>query len=364
MQRGQRSSLQLQRVRSSYCRSQQPWRPLGCAFLRGRRVPGRYARSVVHWPAPRALPYERLPRDCDQSADYVSALLQLATDPRRSSIVFVSAASLTHAVMSRAGASSSASAESKWGLVRQSELFGWATSVGYEPVTIVQRVGEVARRGGIIDIYSPGSSGPTRLDFFGDEIDSIRLFDPNSQRSLERIDSIVLLPAIELPVWNLPTAARRFDSSTLSPLRFEVREELERTLDRAGDGVVPAELDLFAPFLLDGPTTILDHLPGRSTLIVLDDPGSILPWPVHNGTSMRAITTWQPSIAVSSRRDYPIHSSHSRIYYRRVANRQTVAFGAPESTTPKRSLSRDGPRHRSSPAACPDIVSTGLAAFA
>ncbi len=140
--------------------------------------------------------------------------------------------------------------------MRQAELIAWATSVGYEAVTIVQRVGEVARSGGIMDIYSPGSPGPTRLDFFGDEIDSIRLFDPNSQRSLERIDSLTLLPAIELPVWDLPLATRAFRQLDLSQLRFEVREELGRTLERAGDGVVPAELDLFAPFLLEQPTTI------------------------------------------------------------------------------------------------------------
>ena len=63
-----------------------------------------------------------------------------------------------------------------WRPVAPGDLSAWATSAGYEPVTIVQRVGEFARRGGIIDLYSLGASGPVRLDFFGDEIDSIRLF--------------------------------------------------------------------------------------------------------------------------------------------------------------------------------------------
>ncbi len=230
-------------------------------------------RSVVHWPAPAALPYERLPRDSDQSANYISALLEIDSLPNES-ITFVSAASITHAVLSPSDLKTHLRQIRTGQIVRQAELFTWAASVGYEPVTIVQRVGEVARRGGIIDIYSPGSAGPTRLDFFGDEIDSIRLFDSNSQRSLERIDSLVLLPAIELPVWDLPLAARAFRQLDLSPLRFEVREELARTLERAGDGAIPTELDLFAPFLLEQPTTILDHLP-ENALIVFDDPGSI-----------------------------------------------------------------------------------------
>ena len=230
-------------------------------------------RSVIHWPAPAALPYERLPRDSDQSANYISALLQIGSLPNQS-ITFVSAASMTHAVLSPSDLQAQLRQIRPDQIVRQAELFAWAASVGYEPVTIVQRVGEVAKRGGIIDIYSPGSAGPTRLDFFGDEIDSIRLFDSNSQRSLERIDSLLLLPAIELPVWDLPLAARAFRQLDLSPLRFEVREEFTRTLERAGDGVIPAELDLFAPFLLEQPTTILDHLPANA-LIMFDDPGSV-----------------------------------------------------------------------------------------
>ncbi len=232
------------------------------------------SRPVVHWPSPAALPYERLPRDNEQSADYVSALLQIASNPG-SAIVFVSAASITHAIMSPADLASHVRFLRKGQIVRQAELFTWASSVGYEPVTIVQRVGEVARRGGIVDIYSPGAAGPIRLDFFGDELDSIRLFDPSSQRSLDRLEGLTLLPAIELPVWNLPLAASAFRQLDLSKLRFEVREELGRTLDRSDDGIVPAELDLFAPFLLQQqPITILDHI-AENPLFVLDDPATI-----------------------------------------------------------------------------------------
>jgi transcription-repair coupling factor (superfamily II helicase) len=230
-------------------------------------------RSVVTWPAPAGLPYERLPRDSDQSADFVAALARLAGKPNES-IVFASAASITHAVMLPVDLDTHTYRLRRGELIRQAELGTWAASVGFEPVTIVQRVGEFARRGGIIDIYPPGASGPVRLDFFGDEVDSIRLFDPNSQRSHERLDSITLLPALELPVWNLGNAVASFRKLNLGPLRFEVREELERTLERAADGIPPSAIDLFAPYMLDRPTTILDHLP-TDVLVVLDDPGTV-----------------------------------------------------------------------------------------
>ncbi len=231
------------------------------------------SRTVVHWPAPAALPYERLGRDTEQSADYVAALAQLGQAPA-SSITFASSASIAHAVMSAQQLAEQTRHLRPGVVVRQGDLTRWAASAGYESVSIVQRVGEFARRGGIIDIFSPGSAGPVRVDFFGDEIDSVRLFDPNSQRSLERLDSLALLPAMELPAWELPRAASAFQKLDLSPLRFEVREELTRTLDRAADGILPAAVDLFAPFLLEEPTTILDHLPS-DLLVVLDDSGSV-----------------------------------------------------------------------------------------
>ncbi|MCA9859740.1 MAG: hypothetical protein KC438_08455, partial [Thermomicrobiales bacterium] len=232
------------------------------------------SHQVILWPAPAALPYERLPRDSDQSADYVASLSELAGNPARA-IVFVSATSMTHPVMSPEELRSHTQSNRVGDVHHQADLYGWARSAGYEPVTIVQRVGEVARRGGIIDIYSPGSSGPIRLDFFGDEVDSLRMFDPSSQRSLEKLDTVTLLPAVELPVWNLPKAVESFRELELDPLRFEVREELERTLERAQDGILPPALDLFAPFLLEAPTSILDYLPA-DTLTILDDPATVM----------------------------------------------------------------------------------------
>jgi transcription-repair coupling factor (superfamily II helicase) len=285
------------------------------------------SRSIVHWPAPAALPYERLPRDADQSADFVAALSQLASDPM-ASIVFASASSITHAVMTPGDLERQTRRVRKGDLLRQSDVSSWATSVGYEPVTIVQRVGEFARRGGIIDIYSPGAAGPVRLDFFGDEIDSIRLFDPNSQRSLERVDALTLLPAIELPVWNLGKAAEAFRGLDLSPLRFEVGEELERTLERARDSIPPAAIDLFAPFLLEHPTTVIDHLPANA-LVILDDPATVQ----LAGSQRDEHARDHYQAAVNSRElpaGLPVPFISFDSIQSELSRRQTLSFGSPE----------------------------------
>jgi transcription-repair coupling factor (superfamily II helicase) len=72
-------------------------------------------------------------------------------------------------------------------------------SVGYERVDLVEMPGQFARRGGILDVYSPESERPVRVDFFGDEIESMRIFDPETQRSASQVDEALLLPLTETP---------------------------------------------------------------------------------------------------------------------------------------------------------------------
>src|SRR3978361_1517298 len=72
-------------------------------------------------------------------------------------------------------------------------------SVGYTRVDGVEMPGQVTIRGGIIDVYSPEMDRPVRVDFFGDEIESIRRFDPDTQRSSTPVDHVLLLPLTETP---------------------------------------------------------------------------------------------------------------------------------------------------------------------
>jgi len=73
-------------------------------------------------------------------------------------------------------------------------------SVGYTPMDIVEMPGQYTRRGGILDVYSPEADRPVRLEFFGDEIETIRKFDPETQRSSSPLDEALLLPLTEIPV--------------------------------------------------------------------------------------------------------------------------------------------------------------------
>src|SRR5205814_2425421 len=73
-------------------------------------------------------------------------------------------------------------------------------SVGYNSTDIVEMPGEYALRGGILDVYSPEADRPVRVEFFGDEVESIRKFEPATQRSSNPVDEAILLPLTETPV--------------------------------------------------------------------------------------------------------------------------------------------------------------------
>ena len=81
--------------------------------------------------------------------------------------------------------------------VRMEDLARWLDANGYARASTVRDVGDYASRGGILDLYPPGAAAPIRLDFFGDTLESIRAFDPETQRSTSQLRSLDLVPMSE-----------------------------------------------------------------------------------------------------------------------------------------------------------------------
>jgi transcription-repair coupling factor (superfamily II helicase) len=126
-------------------------------------------------------------------------------------------------------------------------------SVGYTKVDVVEMPGQITLRGGIIDLYSPEMDRPVRIDFFGDEIESIRKFDPETQRSSSQLDHALLLPLTETPVTEkLLTAinARLTRSGTAGAVLEggeEPAELLTHVSSRTGEATIFPGWEFFAP---------------------------------------------------------------------------------------------------------------------
>ncbi len=231
--------------------------------------------SAALWPTPDALPYEQLPFDLENSTRRVALLDQLRHPGEDAPSIIVAAnRGLAHLTMSPDDLDAHTRVLRVGERLDVDSLMTWATSLGYEATPLVQEPGSIARRGGIVDIFPPAADLPIRIDLFGDEIDSIRTFNPSSQRTEQRLRVVRLLPPAELPLWRLPEAARQIDAIDASTLRPEVATEWTRMLDKMANGVTPTSVDLFAPYPLERPSTLLSFLPAEMAL-VLDEPAAV-----------------------------------------------------------------------------------------
>ena len=148
--------------------------------------------------------------------------------------------------------------------LNEAKLKAQLTLAGYSHVTQVVSPGEYAVRGGLIDLFPMGSLVPYRVDLFDDEIDSIRTFDPDSQRSLYPVPEVRLLPGREFPM----------DDDARARFRSRWRELLDGDPTRSriykdiGNGVATAGIEYYLPLFFDDTATVFDYL-GESATVVL-----------------------------------------------------------------------------------------------
>jgi transcription-repair coupling factor (superfamily II helicase) len=136
----------------------------------------------------------------------------------------------------------------------------------YRSVETVYEHGEYAVRGAIMDIFPMGSDFPYRIDLFDDEIDTLRTFDPETQRSVEQVEEISLLPAREFPLNN--DAINQFKDQWF--LRFEGDPRSCPIYRDVSQGLSPAGIEYYLPLFFDGLESLFNYLPD-DTLVFCDD---------------------------------------------------------------------------------------------
>ena len=175
---------------------------------------------VVRFPAHDVLPFENLSPHPDVQEQRAAALWKLATGAV--SILIAPAEAAAMKLFDRDYYASLALMLRRGEEVDVEVLTAHLASVGYTQVDLVEMPGQFTRRGGILDVYSPESDRPVRIEFFGDEIDTIRKFDPETQRSQGGLDETQILPLTETPVTERLLAAV---NARLSRQRVEGEDE-------------------------------------------------------------------------------------------------------------------------------------------
>src|SRR3989440_6582773 len=148
------------------------------------------------------------------------------------------------------------------------ETATWLFDLGYEPVTEVSEPGTFSRRGGIIDIYPASAEEPARVELFGDEIETLRAFDPVTQRSQSDLAELVVLPAREFGMERAPELAERLAAAGWDrhARDDEAATDLSgyaRLVDALREGGYAPGADAFAS-ALGGDASLLEHLGDRA----------------------------------------------------------------------------------------------------
>jgi transcription-repair coupling factor (superfamily II helicase) len=192
----------------------------GCQ-LTGALDPAR----VVRFPAHDVLPFENLSPHPDVQEQRAAALWKLSTGAVDLVIAPVEAAALL--LFDRDYYAALAVTVRRGEEIDLEVLTQHLASVGYTQVDLVEMPGQFTRRGGILDVYSPESDRPIRIEFFGDEIETIRKFDPETQRSQSGLDEAQLLPLTETPLTEHLIAAV---NARLTRQRVEIAENADPEL--------------------------------------------------------------------------------------------------------------------------------------
>ncbi len=157
--------------------------------------------------------------------------------------------------------------------------------MGYERVAEVEGKGQFSIRGGIIDIFSVNTDNPVRIELFGDDVDSIRLFDKNTQRSMDNIKSVKIPPAKELIIESNDREHIAQDILTgleehISFLRKKdkdignsLKERIARDIERFREEKYFPGMDRYIPYILSSPASIIDYL--KDEIVFWDEPSRI-----------------------------------------------------------------------------------------
>ncbi|MCX8314206.1 transcription-repair coupling factor [Klebsiella pneumoniae] len=208
------------------------------------------------------LPYDSFSPHQDIISSRLATLYQLPTMQR--GVLIVPVSTLMQRVCPHSFLHGHALVMKKGQRLSRDALRDQLEGAGYRHVDQVMEHGEYATRGALLDLFPMGSDQPYRLDFFDDEIDSLRLFDVDSQRTLEEVAAINLLPAHEFPTDQ--TAIELFRSQWRD--RFEVKRDAEHIYQQVSKGTLPAGIEYWQPLFFSEPLPPLFSYFPASTLIV------------------------------------------------------------------------------------------------
>ena len=222
--------------------------------------------EIVRFPSWDCLPYDRIGPSAGVAAERMTALARLAKgfDAKKPALLVTTVPALIQRTPPKSAVEGGAYSATVGNVVEIADLERYFAINGYQRASTVSERGEFAIRGGVIDVFPPSADEPVRLDLFGDTLESIRAFDPETQRSTRQLKDISLLPVSEALL----------DKDSVSRFRRGYVEAFgapggDPLYDTVSEGGRRAGMEHWLPLFYPEMATLLDYLPA-DTLIALD----------------------------------------------------------------------------------------------
>ncbi|MEZ4706939.1 MAG: transcription-repair coupling factor [Caldilineaceae bacterium] len=245
---------------------------------------------------PDALPYERISWSGETRQRRLTALAALQSRDSASPkpVVISSARALVQKTLPARELRLALRPLRTGSVVRLEQMTMNWVQTGYHAAEVVEEPGVFARRGGIVDIWPPNLDHPIRIDLFGDEIESLRIFDPATQRTERRINQAEIGPGCEALSKYGPTVLKRLNlqgdtlnapdnltqNDGLSPLQdpnllLAIREELRLEVEHLHDSQSFRGIEWYLPYFYEQPASLLDYA-GDDALLIIDDGAELM----------------------------------------------------------------------------------------
>ncbi len=232
---------------------------------------------IVRFAEPSVGFYDRAPWDASVIRSRIDALSALTQDPRDSEhpIIVSSARALMQITLPPADFRQSTLELALGDRYPLESLIRFWVGIGYEPSAIVTEPGTFSRRGGILDIFPLAAKYPVRVEFFDDQIDSLRQFDPSSQRSIRRLPSLRIAPAREALPKLAPPIGNQFREWAKSMAKGAADfSGMASDIESLAMGTAFAHIEHYLPYIYSSPASLLDYAPDNS-LILIEDPHAL-----------------------------------------------------------------------------------------
>ena len=220
---------------------------------------------VLDFPAWDCLPYDRISPNPEISARRMATLATLAAGLKGPFVLLTTLSAAMQRIPARDVVAGSAFAARVGDRVNEAGLKQFLVRMGFSPVSTVAEPGDYAVRGGIVDIWPPGMAAPVRLDFFGDVLDGARQFDPETQRTTQKLTAVEFAPMSEVIL----------DEASITRFRQTYRAEFgaggsdDPLYEAVSAGRKHQGMEHWLPFFHARLETLFDYLPDAS--VVLDD---------------------------------------------------------------------------------------------